>query len=359
MVVPGSIPKIMRSLTIHEMKNLSKVQKISNLLIQLAIFILTCLYIWQQVFKKSDLHELLLTLEKNLVTQGFQRGIALVFFLMLVNWSLETAKWRYLIGKVEKIGFFMAFQAVLTGISISSFIPNRVGEYFGRIYILKTASRIEGILITLVGSMSQLLITVLAGSFALLVFIPGYLPGTGFSDGYLYYCLVTLVVTLDCLLVALFFKLSFLTTLKEQILRNGLKPLRKFFRIFAFYHNREMAVVMILSFLRYLVFSSQFYLLLTLFGIEIPYFSALMLIALIYLIMAIIPTIALTELGIRGSVALYIFGLYSGQVLPVSGANSLGIFAASTLLWTINLGIPALIGTIFVFRLQFFRKTRD
>jgi hypothetical protein len=75
--------------------------------------------------------------------------------------------------------------------------------------------------------------------------------------------------------------------------------------------------------------------------------------------MAIIPTIALTELGIRGSVALYIFGLYSGQVLPVSGANSLGIFAASTLLWTINLGIPALIGTIFVFRLQFFRKTRD
>ena len=169
--------------------------------------------------------------------------------------------------------------------------------------------------------------------------------------------MIVLVVTLDLLLVAMFFKLSFLTTFKERILQNGLKPLRKFFRVFAFYHNREMGTVMMLSFARYLVFSSQFYMLLGLFDVRIPYFNALVLIALIYFIMAIIPTIALTELGIRGSVALYIFGLYFGQIIPGSVDHAVGIFAASTVLWIINIGIPSVIGTAFVFRLQFFRNT--
>jgi uncharacterized membrane protein YbhN (UPF0104 family) len=328
-----------------------------NLLIQLAIFIGTCLYIYHQVFNKTNLSGLLNTLEENMVNHEFQRGLLIVFSLMLVNWSLEAYKWKYLISKVEKVSFFKAFQAVFTGISISSFIPNRVGEFFGRVFILKTASRIESILITVVGSMSQLLITVMVGSIALLVFIPLYLSAVVFSHGYLYYCLVSLVLALDFLLLALFFKLSFLATLKERILRNGLKRFRKFFRVFAFYHNREMATVMLLSLTRYLVFSTQFYLLLVLFDVRIPYLNALVLIALIYLIMAIIPTIALTELGIRGSVALYIFGIYFGQLFPTTGIDNLGIFAASTMLWMINLGIPAVVGTIFVFRLQFFRKT--
>ncbi len=327
-----------------------------NLLIQLAIFLLTCLFIYHQVFRKTDLSGLLQTLEDYLGKAEFQTGLLLVVVLMIVNWSIEAYKWKYLIGKVEDLSFLSAFQAVLTGISISSFMPNRVGEFFGRVFILKTASRIEGILITVVGSMSQLLITILAGSIALLIFIPRYLSEAVFSHGYFFYSLITLVAALDILLVSLFFKISFLSTLKERILQNGLKRLRKFFRIFAFFHNREMATIVLLSLARYLVFSTQFYLLVLLFDIRISYYNALVLIALIYLIMAIIPTIALTELGIRGSIALYIFGLYFNQFLPMSGKISVGVFAASTILWIINLGIPALIGTIFVFRLQFFRQ---
>jgi hypothetical protein len=34
----------------------------------------------------------------------------------------------------------------------------------------------------------------------------------------------------------------------------------------------------------------------------------------------------------------------------------IGILSAATLLWIINLAIPAVIGTFFVFRLNFFRK---
>ena len=338
------------------MRNLPKLRKIENLLIQVVIFAATYIFIYRQVFHKSNLPELLKTVEDDLRNPGFQSRLAVILALMVVNWCIEAYKWKYLIGKVEKVSLFKAFQAVLTGVSISSFTPNRVGEFFGRVFILKQASHIEGILITMVGSVSQLLVTIILGSAALLVFLPYHLPDTLYSHGYLFYGIVVIVILFDLLLLGMFFNLSVLSSLKERILQKGLQKLRRFFRVFAFYRNRELARVMLLSLTRYMVFTGQFFLLLRLFDVAIPYFHAMMLIALIYFIMAIIPTIALTELGIRGSVALYFFGLYFAQVHMNGGTLNAGVFAASTILWMINLGFPALLGTVFVFRLQFFRK---
>ncbi|MAJ89900.1 MAG: hypothetical protein CMD08_01295, partial [Flavobacteriales bacterium] len=63
---------------------------------------------------------------------------------------------------------------------------------------------------------------------------------------------------------------------------------------------------------------------------------------------SIIPTIAITEIGVRGSVALFFFGLVSNNVV--------GILSATFVMWIINLVFPALIGMIFIFSLKFFRK---
>jgi len=338
------------------MRNPAKVRKIENRSIQLVILVITYWFIYNQIFQKTDLPGIVKSFGKDLTQPDFKSKICLLIGMMILNWSIEAVKWKMLIGKIEKVSFFKSLQGVLTGISISSFTPNRVGDFFGRAFILRKASHVEGILVTVLGSMAQLLITVLVGSAALMVFLPGVLPKALFSHGYLYMTILALVMLLDLLLLAMFFNVAFLATLKEKILRNGLKKIRRFFRVFAFYHNRELAITLLLSFMRYAVFSTQFYILLRMFDVRLPFFDALVLIALTYLIMAVIPTIALTELGIRGSVALYVFGLYFNQNGPASHAASLGIFSASTLLWLINLGIPALIGTFFVFRLQFFRK---
>ncbi|MEI7981797.1 MAG: hypothetical protein WCI71_09080, partial [Bacteroidota bacterium] len=229
---------------------------------------------------------------------------------------------------------------------------------FSRVFILQKASHAEGILITILGSISQLLVTVLAGSAAMLIFIPRYMADSALGHGYLFYSLLTLIVSFDLLLMGLFFNVSFLTSLKERILKNGLTRLRKFFRVFAFYHNKEIGVVMLMSLLRYIVFSFQFFILLRLAGIPLPFYCAQLLISLIFFIMAIIPTVALAELGIRGSVSLFVLGLYFAHTDPSYITCNLCIFAASTFLWLINLGIPALLGTFFVFRLQFFRNRK-
>lgn len=339
------------------MKDPSKVRKIANLLLRTAIFAIACLFLVQRVFSERGLHDFFTALRLSVVSgSGIQLfWLAVVLVMMPVNWGLEARKWSFLIVKTEKVPFGRAFQAVLAGLAVSSFIPNRAGEFLGRIYMLRTAGRIEAILMTLVGSVSQLLVTLLAGSVALLIFLPGFLPGTAAVYRYLYVALAVFLVVLNLSLLGLFFRMSFLSALRERLLAGRLKRFRKYLRVFAFYRNGEIARVILLSMARYLVFSGQFYLLLRLSGVVIPYLPALMLIALVYLIMAFIPTIALTELGVRGSVAVAVFG--SWATLTGAGDPGAGVLGASTLLWVINLGVPTLAGSFLVFRLRFFRKT--
>lgn len=122
---------------------------------------------------------------------------------------------------------------------------------------------------------------------------------------------------------------------------------RAYGRLFSRFSKAELGKVLAYSFGRFGVFTLQFFLLLRVFEVEISYPTALMLISITYFVMAIIPTIAIAELGVRGSVAVFFIGMASG--------NELAILTASFLLWLINLAFPALIGTLFVFNLKFFR----
>lgn len=341
------------------MINTTKIGKTYNKLIQVTILLLAYWFIYDQVFYRKNLPRILKILREDFSSGDFTWMMTVVIILVFVNWAVEAVKWKYLMARIERIGFWKSYQAVLTGITVSSFTPNRVGEYFGRVFILNTASRVEGILVTILGSMSQLLVTIFTGSAALLAFIPLFLTHYWSFNGYLYYVMVAVVIGFNIMILGFYLNVSFLSTLKEKILRNGLKRIRKFFRVFSFYHNRELIRVLLYSLLRYMIFSFQFFILLRIFKVPVPYPTAMMLISLIYFVMAVIPTIALTELGIRGSVALYFFGIYfSGQGGSTETVN-FGVLAASTLLWVINLGVPALLGSVFVFRLKFFRKTTN
>jgi hypothetical protein len=277
----------------------------------------------------------------------------IVALLMIINWGIETFKWKFLIRKIENVNFLKALVAVLSGITVSIFTPNRIGEYAGRVFILDRADRWEGVLITMLGSLSQLLVTIIAGSIGFVFFTYEYID-LSIDSEYLIYGLVLIILIVIFALISLFYNISFLTRLINK-LPGKFKKLRRYGKIFSNYSKWDLTVVMLLSMARYLVFITQFFLLLNLFESAIPYGEAIMMISMIYLVMAAIPTIALTELGIRGSVALYFIGLYFESHNPAA-QNDLGIFTASSVLWLTNLAIPALLGAIFVFKLKFFRK---
>jgi hypothetical protein len=123
---------------------------------------------------------------------------------------------------------------------------------------------------------------------------------------------------------------------------------KKYLMIFRAYTHSFLSVILLLSLARYIIFVLQFYFLLVFVDVEIPFSQGIYLIALMYLISTVVPTFAISEVTTRGSVSVMLLGAVAGNPLQITGAYFL--------LWLINLALPALIGSIFVLRIRFFRN---
>lgn len=334
----------------------TKVRKTINLLLRGLIVVVTVWFVFDQILHRRDLTPLQYAVRDAVDEKAFYPVLALLLFLMVVNLSIETLKWKKLIDKLETVKFNRAFTAVLTGISVSMFTPNRVGDYLGRVFVLRETSHIKGILVTIIGSFAQLLSTLIAGGIALMFFLPAYHDALLTDYSWIY--TGTVVIASGTILVALllYFHVPVLKAVAGLLFPKHLEKVSSYAAVFSLYSKRELLRVLLLSMARYLVFSFQYYLLLRLFHVDLGYLPSMMLIALTYLILTMIPTMALIELGVRGSVSYYLFSLYlSANGLWVDG-YSISVLAASTSLWLINLAFPALMGTFFVYRLKFIRR---
>ena len=318
-----------------------------GLLLKFGIVALALFFLYEQLTSRSTIDQFNSDVVLQKIKQHYYIFIV-VILMMFLNWFLEALKWRFLISKIEKISIGLSIRAIFSGITIAAFTPNRVGEYGGRVFCLKQADRMQAVLITVIGSMAQLLTTIFFGSVGLL-FLPKYNKDIStmlLASDLSYPIIVFLLISLNAML--LFF---FLNTHKLSVFLSKLKCLKKYDKyheVFSFYNSGELARVIYYSIARYIVFTSQFFILLHFFDVNINYSDAIVLIMVMLLMVSVIPTIAITEIGIRGSLAIFLFGLVS--------SNDAGILSATFIIWIINLLLPALIGTFFVFSLKFFRK---
>lgn len=334
----------------------AKIRKTFNYLIQAVIILVTYGFIYRQVFVERKLQDIAGFFNRMIGDRQAWTMISLILLLMLINWGVETVKWRLLIARIEKISFFRAFKAVMTGVSVSIFTPNRTGDYLGRVFILKKANHVEGILITLIGSFAQMAVTICAGLICLISFLDQYLRLSFQVHNYLLIGLIFLIPTFIFLIILLYFKIGIVADFIARFLPRKWDRFKDYSRVFARYSNKELLGALLLSLLRYVIFSTQFYLLLRILGVELPVSQGLILIPVIYLILTVVPSIALIDLGIRGSVSIFIIGLYFKKYGLIPADTELAILTSSSVLWLVNLIIPAILGTFFVFNLKFFRK---
>jgi hypothetical protein len=311
----------------------TRFHKFTSLFIKLAIIGISIWYIYKQVAVKGGKEYFAEAFDGILAVQHIPL-IAVVFLLMALNWSFEALKWKLLINEEEHISFSASLQAVLSGITISIFAPNRTGEFAGRVFYLKEADRIEATLLAFTGSAIQLLITILAAMISFAVFI-----GSGMSSDFFLQINLVWYLVCSCIIIICFILLLRFYEKKRQ---------NTFLRKIKSLSWKILSSVFFLSLLRYLIFSIQYYLLLDLFNCNIPPFYAFIFIPLTFFVISAVPTFALTEIGVRGAAALYFLGMVS--------MNETGILSSSFLLWLINIAFPALIGIIFIFRLRFFRE---
>lgn len=279
----------------------------------------------------------------------------LLFLLMVINWGIESYKWRLLIRQTESVSFLRSYLAVLGGLAVSVFTPNRVGEFLGRAFILEKTDPLKAILLTLVGSFSQLLVTIVSGTIAYWFFAPRYLQMSPYDVSWLVSGLSFTMVALSLVMLFLYFNISALRRVSILLPVRYSERIRNSITAIASCPRKLLLQTLLLSALRYLVFSTQFFLAIALVGLNFTIWQCILAIPVFYLLMVAIPTVALTEIGVRGSVSVFLFGLLAGGQ-GLNATESMAIVTASTFIWIINIAVPSLMGVLVVFRLKFFRR---
>lgn len=330
----------------------AKIKKTINAGVQIIVALFALWFIYRQVFTSGNLQYYINNVISNRIDKVFIGLVTITMLLMPVNWGIEAYKWQILIRHVEHVSLWQAMKSVYTGITVSLFTPNRVGEFFGRLLTLKNAHPMKGAFLTISGSVSQLLTTLLMGFISICFYIPTYFDLHKTSHLLIYSGLVLLLIIIGSIMIAMYLKASSISGLAKSFVRPGWRKIRGYLRVMRQLDRRILLKVLMLSMLRYFIFSTQYYILLRTFGLSIPWYHAFILISMTYFVMAAIPTIALVDLGIRGSVSIYFIGQYFGDKI----GTSVAILAASTAIWIINLAIPALIGMLFISRLKIIRK---
>lgn len=268
--------------------------------------------------------------------------------LIFINWGLEAWKWKLLVSTVRPLSFWRSYKAVLTGVSFTMALPNRLGEYIGRMLYQPEGSRLKIISLSVVGSIAQLLVTLflgIAGLIGLKVKLLGAFPNLVIAFQFLLYGLVFIA-----LLAALaYFKISALVAFFRRWL-----PLQKWLYLvdaLQKFNGSFLLKILLVSSLRYGVFLVQYMAVFAFFGVHLSAALVITVMSVVFLALAVIPSIALVDVGLRGEVSLRLVGLFS--------TNSLGIGLTSATIWIINLIIPALVGTLFLLNLKLLSKNED
>lgn len=273
---------------------------------------------------------------------------------MPVNWLIESFKWQFLIRKIEQIKITESLQAVFAGTAISIFTPNRIGDYLGRIFILKKGDRLDGTVATIVGNLSQLLVTLIMGLLALFYYAEEWVLDQLNWHLIWIYVFRILIILLLIVFVWSFFKFPSIEKQLNKRFEIYKYPIIKHFNLLSEYNTNELLRVFILSVLRYLVYSTQFYLLILAFGIPINWSEGFLSIFLIFFGITVVPSIAVAELGIRAFISLLVFQIIG---LASNAQLDLAIVSATSALWLINIALASLIGGLFIFNLRFIRKS--
>ena len=157
------------------------------------------------------------------------------------------------------------------------------------------------------------------------------------------------MIILVAVMLLIYFNVAGTVNLFNRWIRNQkyvylVEALRKF-------HTALLIQMLVLSFLRYLIFVIQYILIFHLFEVNVAADTIATVMSVVFLAMAVIPSIALVEVWLRGEISIKLMGLFS--------LNTLGIGFTSVTVWFINLILPAIAGSLLLLSLRVFKNGDD
>lgn len=249
-------------------------------------------------------------------------GITLVVF----NIGLSYLKWKVTLSTIPietdtRTSVHSFFAGIVTGL----LTPNMLGNFIGRFYYFESSKRGVITSLTMFGNFGQFMASFFFGWLSLV--IVGEVIGLGKNE------MITVGVGIAILLSILLYFYA------ENVLNKlWKKPFTKELKLILQKNHWYRWKILVIAFSRFLVFTTQYALVLHAFGEDLSVYTVLA-IWQVYLITMIFPSLFLGKLGVKELIAV--------SVLGAIGFNEFTIVSASLIIWTVNSLLPALVG-IFI-----------
>ena len=299
-----------------------KTKQFFSLIIKLSIVIGCGYFIYLKLVENEQLKFSVFyqnLIENNVFT--FKNSIILLIFTFL-NWFFEISKWHSLISSISKYSFKKASIQSLASLTTSLITPNRIGEYGAKALYFEKNKRNKILGLNLVGNFYQMLMTLIFGVIGFSYFVFQHKIEIDFQQAIIVLLIGIIVI------IALFFAVKYFNFSKSYFEKT---------RIFIKNINLKVGLF---SFLRFVIFSHQFYFLLLIFKVDVSYFDAISAITSVYLIASIIPMLSLFDVVLKGTVAIWVFSFFNVEPLT--------ILSITSIMWILNFVLPAIIGSYFV-----------
>ena len=264
--------------------------------------------------------------------------IAVAVLLAPVNIGLEAYRWGRLVRHVvPSVRFRDALRAVVGGYPLGLLTPGRVGDYVGRAVYLRDVSPGVSAALTFAERMATLAACLVFGLVALIPYLTLHAPPSP-----LWPAVVSVgVLGTAALLLALLFPSG------ARVALSALLPWPRAHRALAAFDripSTEAQTLLLLSVLRYGVFTTQFVVLVHAFDPGAAWAGTFTAVALVFFAKSAVPQVTLGDLGVRESAAVFFLGAY--------GVSAAAALDASLSIFAVNLLLPALAGVPLVLRLR-------
>lgn len=246
--------------------------------------------------------------------------LALAFMLTPINWLVESAKWKLLAAQVEDISVWVAVKATLAGLASSVITPFRLGDPVGKVLFLHEGNRVQGSFLSVTGSLLQLAATIVFGIISI-IYVSAFTANDALIDYYTYGAVVIVAATILGVAAFYIIKKKYADTLRATLSIG----------------RQKLSRVFVLSAFRYILFIAQFVLVFMAYG-EFSVTQVAVLVPVYFFVAAFVPMFIVTEGPTRGAIALAVFG------------NLYNPFSVATMVWIINLLIPAALGLVFIWQ---------
>jgi len=304
-----------------------KAKQFLVLLIKLLIVGGAFYFIYSQLANndKLDWEKFIILFKKNQSVAG----ISFILLLSFLNRFFEILKWQNLVSYLHKISLPEATKQVLGALTAGLFTPNGVGEYAGKALFFEKSKAKKIVLLNLICNGIQMILSVVFGTIGLWVL------------GYGFWVLVILFSSFVLWILGFGFK-------KFKIKGYSIEKLiHKINEIPKSIHQKNI----FLAVCRYLVFSHQYYFLFLAFDVDLPYLTMMATIASVYFLASSLPTFQFLDFAVKGSVAVYFFGILD--------INEWIVVFISTLMWFLNVVLPVIIGSYYVMNFKILSPTQS